>query len=381
MNSKTICFVSALFYPHSGGVERYTYQLSKKLVDMGHKVIVLTTNTENVQSCEIMDGIIIYRLPIFSKLGSRYPVLKPNSDYFALLKTIKAESFDCFVINTRFYLTTLLGLNLARKKNIPAIIIEHGTGHFTINNKVFDFMGRIYENGITKRVKSYHPKFYGVSQACNTWLKQLGIEASGVLYNGVDANYPIKLGTNFKEKFNIPEKGMVVTYAGRLIKEKGAFEFLVAANHIACKNSGIYFFIAGNGPLLSDLMKKNSSPGNIFILGSLDYDNIMSLLYQSDVLVNPSKYPEGLPTIILEAGINKCAVIATPQGGTTEIIINDDHGIMIRTGNSKDIVDSIIRLNENPHHLNLLANNIHEKIKKEFDWNVLAINFLKKLSA
>ena len=43
-------------------------------------------------------------------------------------------------------------------------------------------------------------------------------------------------------------------------------------------------------------------------------------------LLNPSAFSEGLPTSILEAGIMNCAVVATPMGGTTEIISSDDIG-------------------------------------------------------
>ena len=34
------------------------------------------------------------------------------------------------------------------------------------------------------------------------------------------------------------------------------------------------------------------------------------------MLVNPSNYPEGLPTILLEAGAAALPVISTPRGGS-----------------------------------------------------------------
>ncbi|XP_018645228.1 dna2/nam7 helicase family member, putative [Schistosoma mansoni] len=55
----------------------------------------------------------------------------------------------------------------------------------------------------------------------------------------------------------------------------------------------------------------------------------MSLLSQSDIFVNPSIYAEGLPTAVLEAGMLKCAVLATDRGGVKEVITSPSQGIII----------------------------------------------------
>lgn len=380
MNSKTFCFVSSLFYPHFGGIERYTHQLSKKLVELGHKVFVLTANTENVQSFEVIDGISVYRLPTFIKAGARYPLLRPGRTYFRILNNIRRQPFDYFIINTRFYLTTLVGLKLAREKNIPAIIIEHGTGHFTVNNKVIDFFGRIYEKCITKHVKSYNPHFFGVSNACNNWLKTFNIESSGVLYNGTDSHYIVRNAVNLRNQYKIQEHGTIITFVGRLIVEKGVMTFFQAAKKLIVRFPDTYFFIAGSGPLLDSLKQSNVFPNNIFILGEVSYDCVMNLLQQSHILINPSNYPEGLPTILLEAGISKCAVIATPKGGTAELIINDNYGIMIEPGVEEDIVDAVVKLRENPGYSKQVTGNLFNLVSTKFNWDFLSREFIKSLN-
>ena len=40
---KTIAIFSGYYLPHLGGVERYTYNLSKKLHDMGYKITIVTS--------------------------------------------------------------------------------------------------------------------------------------------------------------------------------------------------------------------------------------------------------------------------------------------------------------------------------------------------
>ena len=39
---KTIAIFSGYYLPHLGGVERYTYNLAKKLNNMGYRLIIVT---------------------------------------------------------------------------------------------------------------------------------------------------------------------------------------------------------------------------------------------------------------------------------------------------------------------------------------------------
>ena len=105
-------------------------------------------------------------------------------------------------------------------------------------------------------------------------------------------------------------------------------------------------------------------------VGNLAHDEIMALYNQSDIFINPS-YSEGLPTSILEAGLMKCAIIATPVGGTVEII---DDGINGRLCDST--IDSIIEkmksLINNKELIKKVSRNIHNSILEKFTWESTA---------
>ena len=59
----TILFFSRLFYPHIGGVEKHVMETGKRLVKMGHTVIVVTEYSEKgSKSREVVNGITIYRI-------------------------------------------------------------------------------------------------------------------------------------------------------------------------------------------------------------------------------------------------------------------------------------------------------------------------------
>ena len=66
-----ICIFSALYEPHVGGVETYTKGIANALVKKGHRVIVVTNNTDNALEQESANGIEVVRLPC-STADSRY---------------------------------------------------------------------------------------------------------------------------------------------------------------------------------------------------------------------------------------------------------------------------------------------------------------------
>ena len=97
----------------------------------------------------------------------------------------------------------------------------------------------------------------------------------------------------------------------------------------------------------------------------------MDLLAKTDIFVNPSYFPEGLPTSILEAGLMKCAVVATPMGGTAEILDSDNIGLIC--GFEEDeIEEKIVKLLDSKEEREKLGENIHNRVIDEFSWDATA---------
>lgn len=58
-----ILFFTRLFYPHVGGVEKHVFEISKRLIQDGHTVSVITEDI-NGKPKETYQGIHIYRIPV-----------------------------------------------------------------------------------------------------------------------------------------------------------------------------------------------------------------------------------------------------------------------------------------------------------------------------
>ncbi|MGT2957492.1 glycosyl transferase [Streptococcus bovimastitidis] len=366
-DKKTILFFSGYFLPFLGGIERYTDKLTNELLKLGYNIIIVTTNHDQLPNFEIDNGRKIYRFPSKKQFKQRYPFLDKNQEYEDLYQKLLSEQADYVICNTRFQLTTLMGLKYAKSKGLPSIVLDHGSSHFTVNNKILDVFGAIYEHLLTGRVKSYHPQFFAVSERSSNWLKHFSIKSSGVIYNSV----PDDLAQQFQGASYLPKKEqeLYITYAGRILKEKGV-AMLVQAFEKADFPANIHLQIAGDGPLLEELMSNNQN-ANIHFLGKLNFQETMSLMAQSDIFVYPSMYPEGLPTSILEAGLLGTAVIATDRGGTTEVITNDRLGIIIEE-NEESLRTALVSLVEDHSRRANLQKNIQEQIQSSFVWSVTA---------
>lgn len=267
---------------------------------------------------------------------------------------------------------------MPRERKKPVILIEHGTGHFTLNNKFLDFIGHIYEHTITFFLKRLVKEFYGVSHACNKWLQHFNISASGVLYNGIDIDYKIKSYKDYRKLLDLDDNEVVITYAGRLIKEKGIILLVEAFNKLCLKYNNISLVVAGDGPLYSEVT--NMKTNKIYLLGRMEHDEVMKIMITSDIFVLATDFPEGLPTSILEAALYKCAILASPRGGTPEVIIDESYGLLVNPVDSDEIYNGLDYLISDKRIREQLSKNVHQKVLSEFDWSVTAKSLINNLN-
>lgn len=370
--SKTIAIFSGYHIPHLGGIERYTQNLSKQLIEKGYKVIIVSSNYSfDKEYIKEENNLVYIKLPVYKLFVTRYPIPRINKIYKNIINYFKTLNIDKIIVNTRFHLTSLVGAKFGYKNNIDVYLIEHGSNHLTIDNKVLDFFGEIYEHILTKYIKKYIKYYYGVSkEACN-WQKHFKINSNGVWYNSINdfsKNYKIK-----KE-----DKKINIMYAGRILKQKGIIELISCFNKLSKKYKNIYLHIAGDGNLLEHLINENKNK-KIKFYGKLDFNNLCKLYAKNDIFVYYSKYPEGLPTSILEAGLMENAVIASDQNCIKEIIVDNKTGIIAKTEN--ELLNKLEFLILNKENRIKLSKKLKSKVINNFEWNKTSNKIIKDLES
>lgn len=367
---KTIAIFTGYYLPHQGGIEMYTNGLAHELQKLGYRIIIVTFNTNNSSNIE-NSNFKIYRLPVCDTLKKRYPLLKINQQNLGIMEKILNEDIDFIICNTRFYLTTFLGLKVAKHQKVPLTLIEHCSAHYSIGNNLLDFCGKIYEHFLTHIIKRRVTDFYGVSEASNRWLKHFNIDAQDTLYNAVNTD---KESAKQNSSDNSQDKTLI-TYVGRIIPQKGVEELIKAYLGTMDAFPKTELLIIGDGAIRKNLEKQYSS-AQIKFFGELPNAEVLKLLKSTDIFVYPSQYPEGLPTAILEAGLMQCAVIATDRGGTTELITNENYGIIVQP-DARSIESALRNLLSSPKKVLKLKKNLHNRVIKKFTWRQTATKVAK----
>lgn len=376
--SKHYCIFSAQFYPHVGGVERYTLYLSRKLIKAGNKVTVVASNTGDLKSEEIKDGIQIYRLPCYDLLGGRYPVFKKNKEFKKVDRLVKEGNYDFVIINTRFYLHSLYGAKFAKRKEIPSIVIEHGTSHLSVNNRLFDTLGGWYEHFLTFLLKKNCKNYYGVSKACCEWSGHFHIESKGTLYNAVEIEEFRQVldesQIDYRREYNIPSDAKIIAFTGRLIPEKGIRQLVSAVREInrageEKQRPPIWLLIAGDGPLKDELQKM--ADAYTIQVGQIDFEHIVKLLDASDIFCLPSD-SEGFPTSVLEAVACRCFVITTYRGGAKELIIDDSYGIIMEDNTTESVRAHLEKVLDDDVYRTDAEDKSYDRLVRYFTWDATA---------
>lgn len=359
---------SAQYLPHMGGIENFTYNISKELLSRGNKVAVVTNNTVNSPSFETLDEIEVLRFNCYNFIDGRFPVYKKDSIYREIFNRLDKRNYDLVIINARFYFHSILAAKYANKRNIPVIVIDHGTSHLTVHNKVLDYFGGVFEHWLTNRLKKQCDSFYGVSKASSSWLEHFGIISKGEIYNAIDIKRieSIKETSNnkYRKRYEIPTDAIVISFTGRLIKEKGILQLIHAVQKINQEGYSVYCMIAGEGPLMENLSKLNDS--HILILGRLSFKEVIHMLSESNIFCLPSD-SEGFSTSILEAAACKNYIVTTARGGAREVLLDDTYGLVIDNNDEVSVYSALIEAINNSNR-DLGIEKTYDNVNHNFTW-------------
>lgn len=331
---------SALYAPHTGGVESYTAGLANELAKRGHRVAIATCRlSPDHPEREIQpNGVIILRLPCRPLLNGRLPLLRRNKATRRILEELAESNPDRVIVNTRFYGLSLEGARFAAQAHVPAFVIEHGSAHLSLGNPLIDKFVEAYEHHATRRIVSCGHPFCGVSAAAAAWLSHFSIQARGTAPNAIDlcAFAQQASSRNFRAELALPPDTFLVAFVGRLVPEKGIDALLQAARELAEQPNlkSMEFVIAGDGPLAASVQKCGR---NVHAVDSLSSPDVAALLRDANIVCLPSR-SEGFATILLEAAAMGTAPLVTPVGGVEELNIKQNRGIVIEDAQPRTLV-------------------------------------------
>ena len=181
--------------------------------------------------------------------------------------------------------------------------------------------------------------------------------------------------TNFDELRETP----VVCFAARLLRDKGVYDFLSAAQLLKERGVKAKFYLAGdldiNNPtsLNMDDLNKIRKKCHIKILG---YQKDIPKLYANSHIICLPSYREGMPKSLAEAAAASRAVVTTDVPGCRDAIIPNKTGLLVPIKNPKKLADALQWLIEHSQERIAMGKAGRKFAEKEFPIEKIVQNHL-----
>lgn len=335
-----------------GGAQRYVFDLAVEAKRQGHDVAVLCGGKDKLVDRLNEENIRIIQLETLERDIS---IVKEIKSFFKILRTLKKERPNVFHINSSKM--GGLGALAGRLSGVKKII-------FTVHGWAWNEPRNIFQKIIIAKL---------------AWLTTL-LSHKVICVSGGAAreawsfpfvqNKIIVIRNGIKEFVLEARKNNVVLTVGtiaELHKIKGLDILLKAWQKFKEKHDA-RLVIIGTGEekdTLTRLTEELNISRSVEFRGFID--NARSHLSQFDIFVLPSR-SEGLPFVLLEAGLASLSVIATRVGGIPEIIESGVTGVLIEPEDSEVLFSSLILLAENEDLRARLGSALHESVKENFSF-------------
>jgi len=248
------------------------------------------------------------------------------------------------------------------------------------------------EKALPKHAVGRVTRWVACSRYIGDWLTgENGISAERVqvIYTGVDAaarrprwEIPAPTRDALRRRFGVADPGAtVLSFAGRLVKEKGVNELLDAFERLRARHGeGLELLIAGNvrdsddpknekavyGKTVAARMAK--MPG-VHWVGSLQPAQMHEFLLAGDVFVMPSLWHDPFPTVMLEAAAAGLPIVAAARGGITEFLEGcPEFNFVSDPGNADELARSVGAFVDAPESRDAAGRWLRQRVDREFDW-------------
>lgn len=357
--------------------------LNEESIKKGAEVHCVCTTGNKKKELQ-KQGVIVHDIKIDRKIS----LLGNIKSIYRMLKLFKKLKPD--IVHTHTPVASVLGRIAAKLAKVPNIIYTaHGFYfHDGMSKKtyfIYFHIEKIIGKICTDYIFTQSREDY-ITAKKNNFLRKKKQNNYFHISNGIDLNNEFNINNisekkikDIKLKHNIKKGDIIVTFIGRLVKEKGILDLLEAYSKLESKN--VKFIIIGSlfdSERDKDTIKtieKYKKDTDVIFTGQIS--NINEYLALSDIYCLPS-YREGMPRSIIEAMAMKNAIIATKIRGSREEVVENETGYLTPLKSSKYIASKIDNLVGNVEILNsfkeagyfraLQIYNEEEVIKKQ--WKV-----------
>ncbi len=265
------------------------------------------------------------------------------------------------ILHTWLFAANAYGRLLVGHADRPKVIVSE---------RCVDTWKKDWQLWFDRRLIDRTAKLIGNSQAVVDFYRELGVPADRTvaIRNGIEPlPPPSRSRESMLAEFNIPANARVVTYIGRLAKQKRLQDLLWAFALLRnCADHEVYFLIVGNGP------ERTADEQFSQRVGYHDYvrfvghrSDVSEILNATDVFWMASEF-EGQSNSLMEAMSVGRPVVVSDISANRELVDHEVTGLVVPMGDRPAYTHATWRLLSNPEHAERFGRAAAEKMRTEF---------------
>ena len=340
-----------------GGVETGTLDLSKHLVRLGHKSVVVSAGGALVKELEAC-GAKHYLLAVNKKSIISMFKLIPK-----LVDIIKKEEID--IVHARSRVPAWIAYFACRRTRAILVTTCHGYYKKHLFSVVMGWAKRVIV--LSNVIARHMIEDFSVPHE-RIKLVPRSVDLEKFKYLDPKAKR--------KEDFNV---GII----GRITPLKGHLHFIKAMARISRLVPRLKIWIVGDAPASKEAYKEELQilVRRLGLWHCTEFlgtqRDIPGILEHLDLVVLATTTHEAFGRVVVEAQAAGVPVVATKVGGVIDIIEDGKNGLLVPPADAKSMAESILRIFKDTQFARELAQNAYAKVKEKYNIELMVKNTLE----
>ena len=365
MVRKKILIIVHHYPPHISGVGQVAHNQAKRLIEMGHEVTVISSETNLEEKSQVLDGVNVVRIKALNfseNWAAPFPIFSPEL-VISLNNHIRHS--DIVHIHDSFYISSFFASVFAKLYKKPLLLTQH-VAMISHPSKIIVAIQKLVYATTAKIIFKLSNNIFIFNNRIEDFLIAKGVpkEKLIMLFNGVDTNIfsPItaEKKREVRRELHLSLNKKIILFVGRFVHKKG-FEKV-----INLRNSDFQIVCVGG-----DIPDQKLSDDIIF-LGKVSQHSLAKIYQASDIFLLPSE-SEGFPLSVQEAMATGLPVITTDDPGYRQYNFDRKYMCLIDSSNEKIISETVYKIYKDEELLAKMSEYSLEYAEKYFNWSTVLL--------